>query len=310
MLYRKLGKTGLDVPVLSLGCAALGGSYGPVTEEHAARTIQKAFDLGINYFDTAPLYGVTRSEINVGKALESVPRDRYILESKVGRYEYADHDFSYNRVKQGLDASLQRLRTDHLDVCILHDIEFVPLEQVLNEGYRAVKDAKAEGKLRFIGASGLPVQIFPAILSKVDLDVVITYANYTLQNTAVEDVFPLMEGKGVGVLNASPLGLGLLTHKGPQPWHLGSDALKAKCREAAEWCEARGVDISDLGMKFAMAEPRIHSTLTGAASPEELERNAACVGVAPDAELVREVQAILAPVRNERWVTGRPEYNP
>ncbi len=309
MLYRKLGKTGLDVPVMALGCAALGGSYGPVTEEHAARTIQKAFDLGINYLDTAPLYGRTQSETNVGKALRGVQRDRYHLSSKVGRYDYSDHDFSYARVKQGLEASLARLGTDYLDVCILHDIEYVPIEQVVNEGYRAVTDARKEGKIRFIGASGLPIAIFPAILGKIDLDLVITYGNYTLQNTAVESMFPLFAEKGVGVVNASPLGLGLLTQKGPQPWHLGSDELKAKCREAAEWCISKGVDIAQLGMQFAMAEPRIHSTLTGAGSPEEVERNAACVGQTPDEELVRQVQAIVASVRNQHWVTGRPEYN-
>lgn len=309
MLYRKLGKTGIDVPVMSLGCAALGGSYGPVTEGHAARTIQKAFDLGINYLDTAPLYGRTLSETNVGKALRGVPRDRYYLSSKVGRYDYSDHDFSYDRVKQGLEASLQRLGATHLDVCILHDIEYVPLEQVLDEGLRALHDARREGKIRFIGASGLPLAIFPAILAKADLDLVITYANYTLQNTAAESLFPLFEENQVGVANASPLGLGLLTQKGPQPWHLGSAELKSKCREAAEWCTARGVDIAMLGMEFAMTTPHIHTTLTGAGSPEEVERNAACVGRTPDPELLRQVQQILAPVRNQHWVTGRPEYN-
>lgn len=309
MLYRKLGNTGLEVPVMGLGCAALGGSYGPVTEEHAARTIYKAFDLGIHYLDTAPLYGQTRSETNVGKALKGVPRDRYYIESKVGRYDYADHDFSYQRVKQGLEATLGRLGTEYLDIVILHDIEYVPIEQVVNEGLRAVHDARTEGKVRFIGASGLPLAIFPAILSQASLDIVLSYANYTLQNTALEDLLPGFASKGLGVVNASPLALGLLTRKGPQPWHLGSDVLKAKCREAAEWCAAKGIDIADLGMQFAMADPRIHSTLTGAGSPEEVERNAACVGRAPDPEIVAAVQAILAPVRNLLWPTGRPEYN-
>ncbi len=309
MLYRKLGKTGLDVPVMALGCAALGGSYGPVTAGHAAATIQKAFDLGIHYLDTAPLYGKTQSEINVGKALAGVPRDRYLLSSKVGRYDYADHDFSYDRVKRGLEESLARLGTDYLDVCILHDIEFVPIEQVVNEGYRAVCDARREGKVRFIGASGLPIAIFPAILGRVELDLVITYANYTLQNTSVEAMFPLFAEKGVGVVNASPLALGLLTQKGPRDWHLGSEELKARCREAAQFCASKGVDIADLGMQFAMAEPRIHATLTGAGSPEEVERNAKCAGVEPDWDLVRQVQAILAPVRDRHWTAGRPEYN-
>lgn len=309
MNYRTLGGTGLRVPVMSLGCAALGGSYGPVTEQQAADTIQAAFDLGINYFDVAPLYGKTRAETNVGLALRDVPRDRFLLSSKVGRYDYADHDFSYRRVSEGLEASLGRLHVDYLDIAILHDIEYVPLEQVLNEGLAAVRDAQRAGKVRFIGVSGLPLSIYPAILSKATLDLVITYANYTLQNTALEGMLPLFEEKQLGVINASPLGLGLLTRKGPQPWHAGSDELKARCREAADWCAARGVDIADLGMQFAMANPRIHATLTGAGSPEEVRRNAACVGQVPDPELLAGVQAILAPVRDQLWQTGRPEYN-
>jgi aryl-alcohol dehydrogenase-like predicted oxidoreductase len=309
MLYRKLGNTDLEAPVMGLGCAALGGSYGPVTEELAARTIYKAFDLGIHYLDTAPLYGKTQSETNVGKALRGIARDRYLIESKVGRYDYADHDFSYARVKQGLEATLGRLGCEYLDICILHDIEFVPIEQVVNEGLRAVHDARAEGKVRFVGASGLPLAIFPAILSHASLDLVLSYANYTLQNTALEAMLPDFETRGLGVVHASPLALGLLTPKGPQPWHLGSDALKAKCREAAEWCAARGIDIAEVGMQFAMANPRIHSTLTGAATPEEVERNARCAGRAPDPEIVAQIQAILAPVRNQLWPTGRPEYN-
>lgn len=309
MHYRKLGKTGIDVSVFGLGCSGLGGVFGDLSEADAIRTVHTALDLGVNYLDTAPLYGFTKSETMVGKALHGVARDRYHISSKVGRYTFKDSDFSYSRVKQGLDESLGRLGCEYLDLAILHDIEFVPLEEVLNEGLRAVLDAKQEGKVRFIGASGLPLRIYPAILTYANLDAVISYAHYTLQNTSLTSMLPLFEAHNTGVINASPLALGLLTPGGPREWHLASDEMKSACRKAAEWCASKGVDIAELGMRFAFAEPRIHSTLSGAISPEEVERNARAVGQPPDPELVAAVQEILSPVRDLTWPSGRPEYN-
>lgn len=309
MRYRKLGKTGIDVSVLGLGCSGLGGVFGDLPEADAIRTVHTALDLGVNYLDTAPLYGFTKSETIVGKALKGVARDRYHISSKVGRYTFSDSDFSYSRVKQGLDESLGRLGCEYLDLAILHDIEFVPLEEVLNEGLRAVLDAQQEGKVRFIGASGLPLRIYPAILTYANLDAVISYAHYTLQNTSLTSMLPLFEAHNAGVINASPLALGLLTPGGPQKWHLASDGMKSACRKAAEWCASQGVDIAELGMRFAFAEPRVHSTLSGAIRPEEVERNARAVDQPPDPELVAAVQEILSPVRDLTWPSGRPEYN-
>lgn len=309
MLYRKLGKTNLNVSVLGLGCSGLGGVYGEIPEQEAIRAVHCALEEGINYLDTAPFYGDTRSETNVGKALHGVPRESYYISSKVGRYGLTDHDFSYNRVKQGLEASLARLGCGYLDLAILHDIEFVPIEEVIGEGLRALADARAEGKARFIGASGLPMKIYPAILAQAELDAVISYTNYTLQNTSLEGMLPLLEAHNLGVINASPLGLGLLTPQGPRDWHLGSDALKAKCREAAEWCQINGIDIASLGMQFAMANPRIHTTLSGAVSVQEVRQNVACVGKQPDPQIIRTLRKILTPVYGEVWPAGRPEYN-
>ncbi|MBI3211027.1 MAG: aldo/keto reductase [Candidatus Solibacter usitatus] len=308
MEYRKLGKTGLSVSALGLGCAALGGVYGELPEAEAERALHTALDEGINYLDTAPLYAVTRSETVVGKALRGISRDRYYISSKVGRYDVDDSDFSYERVSSGLDATLKRLGCGYLDLVILHDIEYVPLETVLNEGLRALHDARQKGKVRFIGASGLPMRIYPAILAKAELDAVISYAHYTLQNAALETTLPLLETHDLGVINASPLALGLLTRQGPQEWHLGSDLLKQKCREAAAWCHSQGVDIADLGMRFALSNPRIHSTLTGARTAEEVLRNVRCVAQPPDPELVAGVRAILTPVLNHTWPSGRAEY--
>lgn len=308
MQYRTLGGTGLSVSVLGLGCAALGGVYGELDESDAIHAVHVALDEGVNYLDTAPLYALTKSESVVGKALKGIPRDRYYISSKVGRYGLDDHDFSYQRVTQGLDASLARLGCGYLDLAILHDIEFVALDQVLNEGFRALVDARTAGKVRFIGASGLPLKIYPAILAEAKLDAIISYANYTLHSTNLEDTLPLLESHNLGVINASPLALGLLTPQGPQPWHLGDDKLKAKCREAAAWCLENGIDIAELGMQFAMANPRIHSTLTGARTADEVRRNVRMVGTVPDPSAIDSVRRILAPVFGRTWPAGRAEY--
>lgn len=309
MLYRKFGKTNLNVSVVGLGCAALGGVYGALPEADAIATVHAAFDEGINFLDTAPLYAVTRSETVVGKALKGISRDRYFISSKVGRYDINDFDFSYNRVMNGLDASLQRLGCGHLDIAVLHDVEFVPMDQVINEGLRALHDARRQGKIRFIAASGLPLSIFPALLSRTELDAVITYGQYTLQNTQAESMLPLFEQHDLGIINASPLGLGLLTPQGPRDWHLGSEKLKHTCRLAAEWCGDHGIDIAELGMRFALANPRFHVTLTGVRSAGEIRHNTRSVSQTPDPDAVRAVQKILEPVFNEIWPSGRPEYN-
>lgn len=309
MLYRTLGKTGLSVSVLGLGCSGLGGVFGDMPESTAIGTLHTALEQGINYLDTSPLYGFTKSESVVGQGLRGVARDRYFISSKVGRYTFKDSDFSYERVSRGLDESLERLGCGYLDIAILHDIEYVPLAEVLDGGLRALLDARAAGKIRYIGASGMPLKIFPAILNHTELDAVISYANYTLTTTLLESVLPLLEGRNVGVINASPLTLGLLTRKPVPKWHQAGPELIAKCREAVEWCDQQGVDIAEVGLQFALANPRIATTLSGACSPEEVLQNVRCVGVAPDPRIVAGVRAITEPVRDQAWPSGREEYN-
>ncbi|MBI4908057.1 MAG: aldo/keto reductase [Acidobacteria bacterium] len=309
MLYRTLGKTNLSVSVLGLGCSGLGGVFGDVTEAEAIRTVHTALEEGINYLDTSPLYGFTKSETVVGKALNGVSRDHYFLSSKVGRYTFNDSDFSYERVSRGLDESLERLGCGYLDIAILHDIEYVPLYEVIDGGLRALLDARADGRIRFIGASGMPLKIFPAILGRTELDAIISYANYTLTNTSLETILPLLEERNVGVINASPLTLGLLTRKPVAKWHQAGPELIAKCREAVEWCDRRGVDIAEVGLQFALGNPRIATTLSGACSPQEVKQNVRCVGKSPDPQILAGIRAITEPVRDIAWPCGREEYN-
>src|SRR5438270_9387702 len=132
MEYRELGQTGIKLPALSFGASSLGQEFRPVDLNEALRAVRVALDCGMTFIDTSPFYGRGMSEVLLGVALEGVPRDRYLLSSKLGRYDAAHFDFSAKRVVESVDVSLKRMRVDHLDLCLCHDIEFVDMSQIVN----------------------------------------------------------------------------------------------------------------------------------------------------------------------------------
>ncbi|MBL8794468.1 MAG: aldo/keto reductase [Planctomycetia bacterium] len=309
MQYRTLGKTGLRVSALGYGAAALGGVYGAIDEAEGIRTVHAALAGGINYIDVAPYYGVTRAETLLGQALRTVPRDRYYLSTKVGRYDFAEFDFSANRVIQGFEESLRRLGVDHVDLLLCHDIEFGSIDQVVNETLPALERLRAAGKARWLGFSGLPLKIYPLVLDRTSADAVISYCHHTLQDTTLTGLLPYLKEKHVGVINASPLGMGLLSPRGVPPWHPAPVEVRAACAQAAAHCAARGSNLAKLALQFAGSHPDIASTLTGAASAAEVEENLAWHAEPPDRTLLDEVRALLQPIRDRSWPSGRPENN-
>src|SRR5438309_6733990 len=133
MKTRPLGNTGLQLPVLGFGASSLGQEFRSVSLDEALGSVRAALDCGLNFIDTSPYYGRGMSEVLLGIALEGVPRDSYTLCSKLGRYAPAHFDFSPKRVAESIDVSLERLRTDHLDIILCHDVEFVDLDYIVNE---------------------------------------------------------------------------------------------------------------------------------------------------------------------------------
>ncbi|VTR97192.1 aldo/keto reductase [Tuwongella immobilis] len=309
MPMRELGRTGLRVSILSQGGAAFGEQYGSVTLEQARATVQRGIDAGINLIDTSPYYGMTRSESVLGEILAGGLRDRVLICTKAGRYGVDQFDFSAKRITTSLDESLQRLRTDHVDILIAHDIEFADnFEQVFTETADALHRLKQTGKCRFIGMSGYPLGILRQAVERCSLDVVISYAHCTLQSTRlIHDLLPVADAHGVGILNGSPLSLGLLTQQGPPPWHPAPAALKAAAQKASEFCRGNGIDLSYLGMQFCLAEHRVASTITGTAQVPELEVNLRAVGQVPDLKLVEGVKSIFreAGFLDYAWESGR-----
>jgi len=299
MQKRFLGRTGLQLPILGFGASSLGQEFRSVTLDEAVQSVRVALDLGINFIDTSPFYGRGMSEVLLGVALRDVPRESYTLCSKLGRYDLHHFDFSARRVAESIDVSLHRLRTDHLDIMLCHDIEFVPMQQIVDETIPALRRAKAAGKIRFIGFSGYPQKIFRFICDQTDVDCVLSYNQYTLQNTRfAEESVPYLKAKGIGVMNAGPFSARLLTNAPLPAWLKEPESVKAAARAAAQLCANRGVDIAQLALQFSCANPDITTTVAGSANPENIRRWASWLAQPVDADLLAEVHALFAPVKN------------
>jgi L-galactose dehydrogenase len=292
-----------------MGASSLGGVFHPIDQAEGIRAVHLALDAGINHFDVAPAYGATVAETVLGQALRGVARDRYVLSTKVGQYDKHGVDFSAAGVRAKLHESMQRLGVDYVDIVYCHDIEYVDIDMVINETLPALRQAQAEGLIRQVGISGYPLAIYPRVLAACDLDVVLSYCHLMLGNTRVLDVVPPLEARGVGIINAAPLGMGLLTRHGPPEWHPAPAHIRARYAEAAAFCQAQGVDIAQLAIQYSVAHPQVTTTLVSTASPAHVVANLAWIAQPIDTQMVAEVLRILAPVRNESWQTGRLENN-
>ncbi len=310
MQTRTLGKTGLQLPILSFGASSLGAEFRSVKVEEALQSVHVALECGLNFIDTSPFYGRGMSEVLLGIALKGVPRDSYTLCTKLGRYDLAHFDFSAKRVAESVDVSLHRLGTDHLDIVLCHDIEFVPMQQIVDETLPALRKIQAAGKVKHIGFSGYPMKAFKFILDQTDVDCVLSYNQYTLQNTRFADeLVPYLKARGVGVMNAGPFSARLLTNAPLPAWLKEPEEVKAAARAAAALCASRGVDIAKLALQFSIANEDITTTVSGSANPANLRNWAKWAAEPLDKELLAEVLAIFAPVKNLGHREGLPENN-
>ena len=306
MEYRPLGLTGLRVSALAFGASSLGGVFRSIDESAGISAVRTALDLGINLIDVSPYYGLTVAETVLGRALRGVDRSSYLLATKVGRYGDSEFDFSAERVVASAHESMARLGVEHLDIVQCHDIEFGSLDQILDETLPALEGLRDQGLVRFIGVTGLPVPALVSIARHHRVDTVMSYCNYTIQNRTLEPWLDDFAAEGVGVLNASPLGMGLLTNRGVPPWHPAPTEVITACAAAAALCAARGADIAKLALQFAMTA-QVATTVVGSADAVNVARNVAWTAEPIDTELLRDVEVVLAPVHDLGWAVGRPE---
>jgi L-galactose dehydrogenase len=309
MEHRDLGRTGLKLPILSFGASSLGQEFRPVDINEALRAVRVALDLDMNFIDTSPFYGRGMSEVLLGVALRGVPRDRYILGTKLGRYDAHHFDFSAKRVVESVDVSLHRMGVEYLDIILCHDLEFVEMAQIVNETLPALRKVQEQGKVRFLGVSGYPMKMFRYVLDRAPLDVMLSYNHYTLQNTMLADLVPYLKQKGVGIMNAAPFSARLLTNAPLPPWHKATPEVRALCRKAAEHCQKKGVDIAQLALQFSIQHPDMATCVTGSADPGRVSQWVEWANKPLDQDLLKEVLAILEPIHNWFYVEGRPENN-
>lgn len=309
MDYRRFGKSDLNVSVVSFGGSSLGGEFRPIDEDEGIRAVHVALDNGVNLIDVSPYYGRSKAETVLGRALKEIGRDRYHIATKCGRHDTDEFDFSPEGVKKSIDGSLRRLGLDHVDILFAHDIEFVDLELIVNETLPALREIQQAGKCRWIGVTGLPLKVYAYVVERFELDVILSYSHHSLNNTALLDLLPTLEAQDIGVISAAPVSMGLLTHRGPPEWHPANDEVKKRCRQAADFCAEKGVDISKLALQFSVVNERIHSTCIGTANPENMLKNIRWAEEPFDEELAKDVMKILAPIRNVTWPSGLPKNN-
>ncbi|PXW43993.1 aryl-alcohol dehydrogenase-like predicted oxidoreductase [Klebsiella oxytoca] len=299
-----LGRTGIQVPVLAMGAASLGSIYHPVSQQQANETVATALTHGVNYFDVAPYYGLTKAETALGVALKGVPRDSYTLATKVGRYGDSLWDFSREATLRSVDESLTRLGCDYIDVIQCHDIEYGDMQQLLDEGLPTLRELRDSGVVRHVGITGYDLALLERVACEQKVDSVMAYCTWTLQDRRLGAVAQRLNQAGIGVLNASPLSMGLLTRGGAPDWHPAHQDVQAICRKVSALCDSHGVNIAQVALQFALttaADNGIASTVIGTASADNMLDNIRWCTQPLDPELLAKIDELMAPVLNIGW---------
>jgi aryl-alcohol dehydrogenase-like predicted oxidoreductase len=307
MEYRELGKTGMNVSSVGFGASSLGGVFHALSEASGMEAVYTALELGINFIDVSPYYGHLKAETLLGKALANVDRKSFYLSTKVGRYGangINTWDYSAARAQASVGESLERLHTDYLDLINVHDIEFADLEQVCLETLPALVELREQGIVRHIGLTNLNLRHFHYVIEHVPpgvVETILSFCHHTLNDDALLDHLDYFESRHIGVINASPYSMGLLTQRGAPPWHPAPEALKRLAAKAVEHCRAKGASIEALAMAFSAGNRRIATTLFSTTNPDNVRNTVRYASTPPDEDLLREVLHIFEPARRDTW---------
>lgn len=313
MIYNELGKTGIKVSNISFGASSLGGVFRQISEDEAIKAVFTAIDNGINFIDVSPYYGHLKAETVLGKALKQIPRDRYYLSTKVGRYGKDGvnlWDYSAKRVTESVYESMERLNIDYIDLINVHDIEFQAsmeggLQKVVDETLPALVALREKGVVGHVGITDLQLENLKWVIEHSEqgtVESILCFCHYSLNDDMLLDYLDFFESHGIGVINASPLSMGLLSDRGTPEWHPAPQPLKDACRHAAEYCRSKDYPIEKLAMQFSTSlNPRIATTLFSSANPKNVLKNINYVSEPMDKQLVKDVQAIIGDQMRVRW---------
>jgi len=281
LTYRQIGKTDMVVSSLSFGASSLGGVFRDTDDTESVKLVENAVRQGINYIDTAPWYGQGRSETVLGKAFKNIPRKAFYIATKVGRYELDTanmFNFSRDRVLKSVDESLDRLGLEYIDLIQIHDVEFCQsLEQLVRHTVPALVELKRTGKVRYLGMTGYNLDTLTRLVTMLPpntVDTILTYCRCTLlDQTLLGSPLNFFSSRNIGIINASPVAMGLLSSRGPPVWHPATHTIKSVCLAAAEYCSTAGQDITDLAILWTLALDQVPTTLISTASNINMEKN-------------------------------------
>ncbi|MBR2236739.1 MAG: aldo/keto reductase [Prevotella sp.] len=313
MVYNELGRTGLRLSNLGFGASSLGSVFRSIREEEGIEAVFTALDNGINFIDVSPYYGHEKAETVLGKALRQLMRDRYVLSTKVGRYGkdgVNTWDYSAERARSSVYESMERLGVDYIDIINVHDVEFqaaLPggLLKIAEETLPALVELKREGVVGHVGITDLQPENLKWVIEHSEegtVESILNFCHYSLNDTLLADYLGFFEMHGIGVINASPFSMGLLSDRGTPDWHPAPKLLKDACARAAAYCREQGYPIDKLAIQFSTSlNPRIASTLFSSANPKNVLKNIAYVNEPIDEELVEKVQKIIGDQMFVRW---------
>ena len=313
MEYRDLGQTGMKISHLSFGASSLGSVFRETNEKESFEAVEAAIKGGINFIDVSPYYGHYKAETVLGKALRNIPRDKYYLSTKVGRYGkdgVNTWDYSAKRVTDSVYESMERLGIDHIDLINVHDIEFqaaLPggLQKVVDETLPALFELRDKGVVSHVGITDLQLQNLKWVVERCEgVESILNFCHYTLNDDALADYAGFFEQHGVGIINASPLSMGLLSQRGVPCWHPAPKPLVKACQKAAEYCREQGYPIEKLAVQYAVSNSRIASTLFSSANPDNVRRNIQWANEEPDWDLVDKVKEIIGDQQRVTWANS------
>ena len=295
---RRLGHTRLDVTALGLGTATLGAERAGVTVEEAKAIVRAAWARGVRYIDTAPLYGAGKAERCVGDAMRPVPRDDWVLSTKVGRllrprqgaprpgdppmpFEPV-YDYSYDGVMRSLEDSLQRLGLARIDILLVHDIgarqhgdAHPGLMRILREsGYRALESLRAAGSIAAIGIGVNEREVLLEALEWGAWDAFLLAGRYTLLEQApIEDLLPKCLAAGTSIVIGGPLNSGILAGRDSWNYAPAPPEIVARVRAIRAVCDRHGVPLAAAALQFPLAHPAVAAIIPGPRSVAEFAAN-------------------------------------
>lgn len=292
---------------LGFGASSLGGVFHALKEAEGIRAVHTAVEGGINFIDVSPYYGHLKAETVLGKALREIPRSSYYLSTKVGRYGHDGintWDYSARRATESVYESMERLGVEHIDLINVHDIEFADLHQVVGETLPALVELREKGLVGHVGITDLQLENLAWVVEHTPegtVESVLNFCHYCLCDDKLTEYLDFFESHGIGVINASPLSMGLLSERGAPDWHPAPQALHEACAKATVHCRQRGYAIEALAMQYAVGNPRIATTLFSTTRPENVLKNIECIATPAPADLLAEVHDIIGPAFRLTW---------